>query len=57
MLVTQLIFAAFDTPSLQTNLLQDANQVASDLHLSPVVTAAVAAALQQDAARNARLWL
>jgi hypothetical protein len=57
MLVTQLAFAACDTPSLRTALLQDANKVASDHNLSPVITAAVAAALQQNFVLKAMIWL
>ncbi len=56
-LVTRLVFAACETPTLQTALLQNANQVASDHNLSPAITAAVAAALQQDVSLKAMIWV
>lgn len=57
LLVTQLMFAAYDTPSLQTDLIENANQVASERNLSPIITAAVAAALQKEVAPEAMIWL
>ena len=57
LLVTQLMFAAYDTPSLQTDLVRNANQVASERNLSPVITAVVAAALQQEVAHKVMIWL
>lgn len=55
--VTKLVFAACDTPSLQDDLTQDSIQVASDLNLSPIVTAAAATALRDDNTLSAKsLW-
>jgi hypothetical protein len=48
LLVTKLVFAACDTPSLQEDLGENSNKVAADRALSPIVTAAAAAALNDN---------
>ena len=56
LLVTKLMFVAYDAPSLQDDLAQDSNQVASDLNLSPIVTAAAAAALSDTTFNVKSVW-
>ena len=57
LLVTRLVFAAYDTPSLQAKLLQNPDHVASELNLPAIVVMAAATAIQQDIELKSAIWM